>query len=292
MEISSLIAFISVADNKSFSKAAEALHLTQPAVSKRIATLEQTLDSHLFDRMGKYVQLTEAGNILFPVAKQICNSLDQVQQSIASIGESISGKLSIGTSHHIGLHRLPETLRKFNITYPQVELDLYFMDSEDACARVESNLLELAIVTLPEKPFPNLFTQLVWNDPLVIATNKYHPLKDKLNPTIKDLALYPAIAPSSDTVTRQILDKALLPYAIRLNIGMETNYIETIKMLVSVGLGWSALPKSMIDKDLHIIPIKAFSISRKLGIAYLKRRSLSSAARAFIALLETNSSAP
>ncbi len=289
MEINLLLAFIRVAQHESFSIAAEALHLTQPAVSKRIATLEQSLDSRLFDRMGKYVKLTEAGSILLPVAKHICNEIEQVQQDIASIGESITGRLSVGTSHHIGLHRLPTVLKEFKINYPQVDLDLHFMDSEDACAKVESNLLELAVVTLPEKSFPNLTTHLVWTDPLVISSNNDHPLRDNPNPTIVDLSKFPAIVPSTNTVTRQVLDRALLPHAIRLNIGMETNYLETIKMLVSVGMGWSALPYSMIDKDLHIVPIKKFSVSRKLGIAHLKKRSLSSAAEAFIQLLNANS---
>ncbi len=290
MNINCLEALITVADCSSFSIAAEQLHLTQPAVSKRIATLEQSLNTTLFDRIGRKIHLTEAGSKLLPVARGICGDMARVRHTIANLGESVSGRLSIGTSHHIGLHRLPTLLRQFKSTYPQVELDLHFLDSEDACTKVETSALELAVVTLPEKPFSKLHTELIWNDPLLLVSDIDHPLQKILKPEITHLSLYPAIVPSLETVTRQVLDKALLPYSVRLNIAMETNYIETIKMMVSVGLGWGAIPKTMITDDLIPIPIKALKLERKLGIAQLKGRSLSSAAQAFIELLRTHKS--
>ena len=286
MELNNLKAFITVADCASFSAAAEKLHLTQPAVSKRIAALESALDAPLFDRIGRRIRLTEPGAALLPVARRICSDLTQIQQTIASLGQNVAGKLSIGTSHHIGLHRLPALLREFTARYPEVEMDLHFMDSEDACAAVEANSLELAVVTLPESPFPNLQTRLIWNDPLLIATDPDHPLTRKKNPQPSDLADYPAIVPSRETVTRQVLDKALLPFGIKPRVAMETNYIETIKMMVSVGLGWGAIPQTMIGDELVIIQVKRLKLARKLGLVTHKQRSLSAAAQAFIGLLE------
>lgn len=286
MELNNLKAFISVADCASFSIAAERLYLTQPAVSKRIAALESALDTTLFDRIGRKIHLTESGEVLLPVARSICGDLNRIQQTIASLGETVAGKLSIGTSHHIGLHRLPTLLREFTARYPQVEMDLHFMDSEDACAAVEANSLELAIITLPENPYPRVHTELIWKDPLLIATDLQHPLTRKKNPKPADLADYPAIVPSLDTVTRQVLDKALLPFGIKPRVAMETNYIETIKMMVSVGLGWGAIPKTMVSEDLATIPIKGLKLERKLGLATHRQRSLSVAAQAFIELLQ------
>ncbi len=288
MELNNLKAFLAVTDHGSFSVAAEKLHLTQPAVSKRIASLEHVLGKPLFDRIARTVHLTEAGVALLPVARSICSELDRIQQTITSLGSSISGKLSLGTSHHIGLHRLPSPLREFTTLYPQVEMDLHFMDSEDACLKVEQGLLELAIVTLPETDFLQLTTELIWDDPLVIACTKDHPLVSRKNITPDILAHYPAIVPSLETVTRQVLDKALRPYNVRLRVAMETNYIETIKMMVSVGLGWSAIPKTMINEELATIDVPEFRLSRKLGIAFHKRRSLTSAAQAFIELLQAS----
>lgn len=290
MEINNLKAFLAVTESNSFSQAAEKLHLTQPAISKRIAALEESLDTRLFDRISRRIQLTEAGNILLPTARSICGDIQQVQQAIASIGKSVGGRLSIGTSHHIGLHRLPEVLREFTSSYPQVELDLHFMDSEDACIKVENNQLELAIVTLPETPFPQLNSEIIWRDPLQISCARNHPLGALKHVTATDLATYPAIVPSPETVTRQILDKALLPYDVRLKIAMETNYIETIKMMVSVGLGWSSLPQTMLNEELLSIPVKGLTLERRLGTATHKKRSLSTAAEAFITLLRNHSS--
>lgn len=286
MELNNLKAFIMVADCTSFSIAAEKLRLTQPAVSKRIAALENSLGSMLFDRIGRKIHLTESGSVLLPVARSICGDLNHIQRTIASLGKTVCGKLSIGTSHHIGLHRLPTILREFTALYPMVEMDLHFMDSEDACAAVEANSLELAIITLPENPYPRVHTELVWNDPLFITTDRNHPLTRKKNPKPADLAEYPAIVPSLDTVTRQVLDKALLPFGVKPRVAMETNYIETIKMMVSVGLGWGAIPGTMIDDDLATIPVKGLTLARKLGLATHKQRSLSVAAKAFMDMLK------
>jgi DNA-binding transcriptional LysR family regulator len=291
MELNNLKAFITVADCNSFSIAGEQLHLTQPAISKRIAALEQTFSARLFDRIGRKIYLTESGTALLPVARNICNELTRIQHTINSIGlgDAIGGTLCMGTSHHLGLHRLPSVLRRFTTNHPQVNMELHFMDSEEACTKLESNALEIAVITLPEHTFSNLKFELIWSDPLVIATELDHPLTKMKNPTVKDLANFPAIVPSVNTVTREVLDKALLPYNVRLKAAIETNYIETIKTMVSVGLGWGAIPKTLLSEDLAVITIPELDIHRRLGIAYHKDRSLSAAAQAFIRLAKETS---
>ena len=285
MELNNLRAFLAVAESQSFSAAAEHLHLTQPAVSKRIAALEETLGSALFDRVGRKTLLTEAGRALLPVATSVTRELNRVQDSIARLGTDIGGRLSIGTSHHIGLHRLPPVLREFTRRYPEVELDLHFMDSEDALASVENNSLELAVVTLPQASLPSLDIQALWHDELVLVTDPEHPLQGLNLPGPGDLARWPAIVPSRETVTRQILDQALLPHGVRLKVAMETNYIETIKMLVSVGLGWSTLPLIMLDDSVRRLPMPELEPTRELGVAWHKRRSISAAGEAFRQIL-------
>ena len=286
MELNNLRAFLAVAESQSFSAAAEQLHVTQPAVSKRIAALEETLGSALFDRVGRKTLLTEAGRALLPVAQSVTRELSRVQDSIARLGTDIGGRLSIGTSHHIGLHRLPPVLREFTRRYPEVELDLHFMDSEDALASVDNNTLELAVVTLPQASLPSLEIQPLWHDELVLVTDPDHPLQRLTEPTPRDLARWPAIVPSRETVTRQILDQALLPHGVRLKVAMETNYIETIKMLVSVGLGWSTLPVIMLDSTVRALPMQELQPTRRLGVAWHRRRSTSAAGKAFRDILD------
>ena len=155
MDTANLQAFLAVADTGSFSRAAEQLHLTQPAVSKRIAMLEQQLDARLFDRIGRHVSLTEAGLALQPRAQQVLSLMNDTRRALSNLSSEVSGRLSIATSHHIGLHRLPPVLREFTRRHPQVSFDIQFLDSEVAYDKVLHGEIELAVITLaPEVAAP------------------------------------------------------------------------------------------------------------------------------------------
>ena len=286
MDIAALKAFIAVADSGSFSRAAERLFLTQPAVSKRIAALESELGARLFDRIGRTVTTTEAGRTLLPRAQTILVELEDSVRVIANLSGVVHGTLRFGTSHHIGLHRLPPALKQFTLEYPQVRMDIRFMDSEAACMAVEQGELELGIVTLPPNPGPNLSTELVWQDPLNIMVANNHPLAKKRKVRLNDLAQHPAILPASNTYTRQIAAQAFKRLGLELDIALSTNYLETIRMLTSVGIGWSLLPATMLDRQLKILPVAELVLQRSLGVVYHRERTLSNAARALIEQLQ------
>jgi len=285
MDIANLRAFVAVAESQSFSAAATQLHLTQPAISKRIATLETGFQTRLFDRIGRAVDLTEAGRALLPRARRILAELDDSRRALADLSGTVGGTLRLGTSHHIGLHRLPPMLRTFAARYPAVTLDLHFMDSEAACHAVETGDLELAIVTLPPEAHGPLDLQPVWDDPLVVVCAPDHPLAQRRRMQIADLAAHPAILPASSTYTRQIAERAFHDLGIGLRSSLSTNYLEIIKMLVSVGLGWSLLPQTMVDRQLHMLPVRDLRLRRTLGTVRHRERTLSNAARAMIELL-------
>jgi DNA-binding transcriptional LysR family regulator len=286
MDIAALQSFLAVAETGSFSRAAERVFLTQPAVSKRIAALESQLGTRLFDRIGKRVQLTPAGTALYERARRVLRELDDVRRSIADLSGTIAGELRLATSHHIGLHRLPEPLKRFHAAYPQVRLDLRFMDSEQACNEVARGEIELAIVTLPPKLEAPLKAVAVWDDPLDIVVARHHPLARARAVHLKDLAGHPAILPGPGTYTREIILKALGAWRDKIEIGMATNYLEVLKMLASIGLGWSALPRTMIDDSLAVIQIKGVRLARTLGIVTHAARTLSNAAQALIQVVE------
>ena len=155
MDIPNLQAFIAIAETGSFSEASEHLYLTQPAISKRIAALEDELDTNLFDRVGRKTQLTEAGRALLPRAQKILLEIEDSRRALQNLSNTVGGVLRFATSHHIGLHRLPPVLRQYSKTFPDVELDIQFMDSEEACRAVEHGEMEMAIVTLPLHPQEN-----------------------------------------------------------------------------------------------------------------------------------------
>lgn len=286
MDIPNLYAFVAVADTGSFSSAAERLFVTQPAISKRVSALETELDSQLFDRIGRKVTLTEAGTALLSPARNILHQIEDSKRAIQNLSGHVAGKLSIGTSHHIGLHRLPPILRAFTHAYPEVELDLHFMDSEEACHAVEHGDLEIGIVTLPLEPAKILQTTQIWPDPLDIIVNQSHPLALLNKITPKQLAKHSAILPTRGTYTRQIFEHTMRKHKLDLKIGLSTNYLETIKMMVSVGLGWSVLPRSMINKELKTLSIDGIKLERQLGVVWHSGHTLSNAAVAMSEILK------
>ncbi len=289
MDTANLQTFIVAAELKSFSLAAEQLYLTQPAVSKRVATLEAELGAALFDRIARRVSLTEAGRALLPRARAILHEIEDSRRLISNLTGTVAGQLSIGTSHHIGLHRLPPVLRRFSKAYPDVALDLRFMDSEAACRAVQTGDLELGIVTLPLEPLADLKSELIWPDPLDIVVAREHPLAKKSRLGFQQLAAHPAILPSPGTYTRQLLERSVVQAGEKLGAGMTTNYLETIKMMVGVGLGWSVLPRSMLNGELLALKIRGIKLVRQLGAVYHQARTLSNAASAMIDTLQSMS---
>lgn len=278
MELATLKAFVEVADRASFSEAAEALYLTQPAVSKRVALLEQELGARLFERVGRRVTPTAAGSALLPRARRLLNDAHDLQRLVHDLSGEVRGRLLMGTSHHIGLHRLPDPLKRYTRDYPDVQLDIRFMDSEAACRAVETGDLELAIVTLPPDAPLRLDLTPLWEDPLVFVVAADHPLSSKGPVALPDLVDSPAVLPGPTTYTRAILEAAVRERGATLRVAMATNYLETLRMLVATGLGWSLLPATLLDDTLHVVRVEHCALSRGLGAVTRRGRDLSNPA--------------
>ncbi|MFW1676303.1 LysR family transcriptional regulator [Pontibacter sp. JAM-7] len=288
MDTNALQAFISVAQNASFSKAADQLYLTQSAISKRIALLEQQLGCRLFDRIGRTISLTEAGVTLLPRAQQVLIELDDARRALDNLAGGITGKLSLATSHHISLHRLPPLLKCFTQTYPDVELDLRFAESEVAYEGVLKGELELALITLSPNPDINIQSEVIWEDQLSYVVAPDHPLSSATSLELAQLTAYPAILPSSNTFTRQLVEALFAKHDLSLTVSMSTNYLDTIRMMVSIGLGWSLLPESLITADLTVLPVNATPVKRPLGAIVHRNRTLSNAASKLLEILRTD----
>ncbi len=287
MDTQNLQAFLLVAETGSFSLAAEHLHLTQPAVSKRVALLEERLQRSLFDRIGRNISLTEAGEALLPHAKRIAQELLFAVQSVRDLEGEVGGTLRLATSHHIGLHRLPPILSYYSKAFPQVHIDIDFMDSEQAYDLIAQGKAELAIVTLSPVDEGSMITRPIWRDPLDFMVQREHILADGGQLTLADLSAHPAILPGLNTYTGQIIKRLFDQQGMQLQVSMATNYLETIRMMASVGLGWTILPRSMADHSLEKLDVDNAHIERTLGCVYHRDRSLSRAATAFMdALLQ------
>ncbi len=288
MDLANLAAFVAVAEHGGFSSAAEQLHLTQPAVSKRIAQLEASLQARLFDRLGRQVVLTEAGQTLLPRAQRLLDDAGDARRALREVGDGVGGTLRFATSHHIGLHRLPPLLRRFVTKYPRVALDIRFLDSEQAWNEVLQGRIELALTTLGPATPPLRATPL-WDDPLCFVAAPGHPLARRPRPTLAELSAHPAVLPEPHTFTHRIVADAFARRGLPLRLRMTSNYMETLKMLASAGLAWGVLPQSMLDRSLRALPVGGMKLSRRLGCVTHAGRTPSRAAQAFIALLDAGS---
>ena len=284
MNNQNLKAFITVAECNSFSTAADRLYLTQSAISKRIAQLEQQIGKRLFDRIARQVSLTEAGAALLPRAQRILSEYENALQAINDLSGEASGTLRLAISHHLGLHRLPRILKQFAQQFPNVNLDIEFTDSEKAYEQVLHGETEVAVITLALESHHNINSKKIWDDPLQFICANDHPLAKLDQPKLQDLAEYPIILPGLNTYTGRIIQNLFHQQGIPLKSTMSTNYLETISTMVEIGLGWSVLPETLI-RDLYVMPFDQVSIARVLGYIHHTNRSLSNAAVEFLKLI-------
>ncbi|MEM6301726.1 MAG: LysR substrate-binding domain-containing protein [Pseudomonadota bacterium] len=287
MEFSNLQAFKAVAERNSFSTAAQALGLTQPAISKRIALLEAELETNLFDRLGRSVELTEAGRALLSHIPAVEKSLGHAERAVRDLNGDVSGPLQLATSHHIGLHRLPPILSSFKRKHPHVRLEIEFLDSEQAYERIRRGEIELAVVTLAPGNVSQLDTEELWEDPLTVMVAPDHPLADRETVTLRELSKYAAVLPGLETFTGRIVRQHFAQAGEALQLGMATNYLETLRMMAAVGLGWTVLPRTMLGEGLQSLKLEDSNLKRSLGVVVHHQRSLSRSARAFHDLLQT-----
>jgi DNA-binding transcriptional LysR family regulator len=288
VDSNALKAFVTIIDQGSFSEAAETLHLTQPAISKRLAALENLLGTPLVDRSHRKAAPTDAGARLLPHARRILDEIHNARIALTSDGE-VEGELRIIASHHIGLHHLPRWLRRFKREYPQVTLDLQFMESDAAYEQMRKRNAELAFVTLSDSMDPGFDVFAQWPDPMGFVVGNEHPLADLEKPGLADLATYPALLPDTATSTYRVVSRLFLENRLPLHPQMPTNYLETIKMMTSVGLGWSVLPERMVDGGVKVLDI-SHPVTRVLGGIGLSGRQLGAAARALLAIVSEEES--
>lgn len=286
MNTTNLITFATVMQTGSISGAAEKLYITQPAVSKRIKNLEDEFGVVLFDTIGRGIIPTESAHQLLPHAKRWIDDYETCKATLQHNQEVATGRLVIGTSHHIGLHHLSAVLKRFVQSYPTVQLEVHFLDSEEAHKAVLDGDVALAFLTLPPTFDRRLNYHTLWSDPLYFVTGALSPLAQKTNVTLATLAHYPAILPAANTFTSQITLAEFAKHNLRPYATMNTNPLESIRMLVSVGLGWSVLPQTLINQDLVKIEMKEeIELQRHLGMVTNPNLTRSASAQALIEML-------
>lgn len=287
MDINNLQAFIEVAEKKSFSRSAETLKLTQPAVSKRIAALESELSSRLFDRVGRRVHLTEAGKVLLPSALKISSEVSRIETEISCLGKEVAGKLSIGAAEHVCLERLAPLLKQYKQAFPNVEMDLQFSRSAESLEGIETGKLDMCLCAVSDMAAVNdsntrLVSVEVWKEPVRVVVGRSHPLARLGGVTIQELAQHPGILPQEYSAIRKTINQSMVSNNLQAKVAMEATDFPTARSMASIGLGWACLPQTSLDDSLAIVDVEGLDLDCSVNLVRNPDRSMSRAAQAFV----------
>jgi DNA-binding transcriptional LysR family regulator len=262
MTLNQLVTFRTVCIAKSFRGAAEKLHLTQPAVSKQIRSLEIELGERLFER-GRTAFLTEAGGTLLKYAEHLSEIVKNARNEIADLKELRRGHLSIGASHTIASHLLPDLVEKYRLKYPQVTLSVETGWSLEILRRVVSHDLDLGLAVLVT-PKPEDNSQLACSAfdiaETVFVTSATEPLVKKPQLTFDEFAKLPLILNHEGCLYRRYLESRFGEKGVAMNVAVEVLGFELEKKLTQLGLGVSLLSKLLVAKELKEKSLKAFKV--------------------------------
>jgi len=285
--------FKTVADLNSFSLAAQRLKLSQPSVSYQVKELEETLGLPLLDRLGKRVQLTEAGTLLYGYARRMLDVLDEVTVAIEEIRGIKRGSLRVGASTTVGIYLLPAALGAFKKLHPGLVISLEIGTRTRVQEQVLRNELDLAVVG-PASKDPELAIIPFLSDELVVVAPAGHPLASSRSLGLKELADQPFIMREVASGSRLSFEKAARKAGARLKVAMELGSNGAIKHAVESGLGLAVISRYACALEfssgrLVELDVRGFPIRRDWHIVHLRRRRLPASVRSFIDFLKDTS---
>ena len=290
MEFEQLRGFLETAREKSFTRAAEKLFRTQPAVSLQIKSLETELGQRLFERHGKRVTLTEAGRLLYGRAEQIFAVVDVIKNDMSGLGELRSGRLSIGTSDTNCAYILPPVVEAFRLSYPGVEIRLTDRMSPEVARLVVDGTVDFGIATLPVQD-TRLDTEPLFRRKDVVIARPDHPLASRSRLTLSHLSEEPLLALEEGSTSRGLTDRIFLEAAIQPRIAMELGSIEVIKKYVEIGLGIAIVPEVSVRAEIAGGRLSKLNVrgvpSRQVGIVRRTGGHLSPSAEVFLSFLRS-----
>ncbi len=246
--------FHTVARLLSFTKAAESLHMTQPAVTFQVRQLEEYFNTRLFDRTHNRISLTAAGERVYEYAAQIFDLYAKMDNTVRDMTGEISGVLIIGASTTIAEYMLPALLGDFNKKYPDVNVHLKVSNSDGIVSMVENNDIDLGVVEAPVMN-KNLVVENCRNDRLVAVVYPAHELASKKKVMVQDLVTQPYISREEGSGTREVIEEYLAGTGMKpadLSVTMELGSPEAIKGAVEAGMGISIVSEVTIHKELQL----------------------------------------
>jgi len=286
MEMERLNAFMAVVSERNFTRAAEKLFRTQPAISQSIRLLEEDLGEPLFLRLGRSAVLTEAGKIFHEHVTEAFEALEQGRIRIEGLKELREGELAIGASDTTSCYILPEILKQFRDRYPKIELRITNRPSPEVARQVASRVSDVGIVTLPIE-HPKLSCEAIIDREDVAICSPLNPMANSSRISFSDLVRYPLLLLDRGSNTRNFIDTKIMETDLRPNIHMEIGSIEVIKKMVQMDFGISIVPRISVQEEeragkLLTIKILDKGECRQLGFVYRAKGELPLAAQVFM----------
>jgi DNA-binding transcriptional LysR family regulator len=298
VELHQLKLFLDLVREGSFTRVAEQNRLTQPAVSLQIQRLEAELGARLLERTTRRVLVTEEGRILASYARDILARVAEAQQVLQERRGLMVGTLRVAAIHSVGLHELPDYLKRYIRLYPEVHLHIEYHPSETVYQLVNQGAADVGLVAYPEAR-DGLITIPFLEDEMVVIVGPEHPwsAEGRANVKLQELSGSEIVAFDKDIPTRRATDGVLTQNGVRVRVKMECDNVEIMKKMVEVGLGIALVPRYSVQDEaqrgtLHVLRISDYHFARPLAIIHRKGQPLSKPVQAFLALLTDREFAP
>ncbi len=287
-DTSPLNVFLTVVNERSFTRAAEKLFRTQPAVSLAVQRLESELGETLIDRSGRDLALTDAGKVVFEAARRQENLHQELLSRLAELRNKAVGRLVIGANESMTLYLLPHLCR-FRRAYPKVKVIVQRSRSSEMPERLLAGDLDFGVVSyrLDDERFQS---RVLYVDHLSFLVAPNHRLAGRKMLGIKDLAMETFVAHNVPSPYRDAVIKAFQKAKVPLNTDIEMPTVESIRRMVQAGEGVAFLPRLCAEQDLQQgalreVPVKELKLERKINLVRVEKRPLSHSARAFLDMI-------
>lgn len=284
--------FRTVAKLQSFTRAAEALFLTQPGISKHIKTLEDYYETSLFDRLGKRVVLTETGEALFSSVEKIFNLIERSREEIDDLKGLKKGMLKVGASITIGVYFLPAVLEKFKKLYPGTRINLDIDLNQNVVRQVLDNSVDIGLLGAPADDARLVTTPFHKDELVVIAPgNQDWARRDSIS--AEELLFENFILSRRGSGTRAVIEERLKAAGIVLKDAMEFGNTEAIKKAVEAGLGISIISKAAVVREVQLgllrkLPLSGIDLERDFHVVYRKDKYISTLIKTFLEFVVYN----
>ena len=295
MELYPLKVFLTVATERSFSRAGEKLLRTQPAISIAIQRLESDLKEKLIDRSGRELLLTDAGRLVLDYAKRFQNLESDLENALRELKDNYAGRLAIGANESTTLY-LIQHIEQYRRMFPKVKVQVRRSESSKIPSHLLDGELELGVISY-DPGDEHLVSQVIYTDRLTFVVSPEHRFANREEISITELDMETFIAHNVLSPYRDFVLREFQRHKVPLNMDVEMPTIETIRRLVQHNEGVSFLPRMCVEQEiqqklLHEIRVKELNIQRKIRLVYPARRALSHAARAFLEVVKNANPEP